>query len=163
MNCDYVLIVFLFWCFFFLHWEKEMKHRGKREDPSPERWPKVRVLSRVFIFSVMKFHLCPDGSHSWTVTSQQRSKRSLKSILEPEEKLWTGSFILVLRPGSLFFFPLWLNATLLLKRTGSDLGDLWLPHHVTFSSLAALSSLKLPARTKPMEGKKAETHVHETV
>lgn len=42
----------------------EMKHQCQRKGMSTERCPKVRVLSRIFIFTVMKFHLRPDGSHS---------------------------------------------------------------------------------------------------
>lgn len=142
-----MFVVFLFWCKL-QKWKWNIEAKGKaraqRGDPRLECWVE-------FSSSALWNFIC--ALMGATVEPQH----SLKSIPKWEEKLWTDSFILILTHCSLFF-PFWL-----LKGTGSDLGDLWLPHHMTFSSLAELFSLKLPTRTKSMERKKAEIHVHETV
>lgn len=139
-------------------WNTEAKEKtqAQRGDPRWECW--VEFSSSAlwnFICALMgataeQSPVSRGQSARWSPSSNQR-RSSEQALL-----FWYWS-------PALSFFPLWLNATLLLKGTGSDLGDLWLPHHVTFSSLAELSSLKLPTRTKPMERKKAEIHVHETV
>lgn len=136
--------------------EAKGKTRAQRGDPRLECWAE-------FSSSVLWNFICALMGATAEQSPVSRGQSARSSPSSNQRRSSEQALLFWFWGLALSFSPLWLNATLLLKRTGSDLGDLWLPHHVTFSSLTELFSLKLPARTKPMEGKKAETHVHETV
>lgn len=135
--------------------EAKGKVRAQRGEPRWECWvefsssPLWNFICTLMEATAEQSLVSRGQSAHWSPSSNQR-KRSEQTLL-----FWYR--------GTALFFSLWLNATLLLKGTGSDPDDLWLPHHVTFSSLAELSSLKLPTRKKINGSKKAEIHVHETV